>query len=174
MKTTPFLASNSKIREHAFMLLSALYGEDELSKLTPPDGSHEGFTELAALGGEIFENNMVALAAMARANDEGFNTLAVHAERNPKGVGLLSEKGKTVALSAREACNKIIHATDASIEWRTLKEHPLYQEIYNGKYGKYQQEHRLPFLHVKGYRFDREWQAEINLVLWVHAVVFFT
>lgn len=172
MRRTPFIASDAKIREHAFMVLSALYGSEELWKFTPPGGEHEGFTELATIGDEIFENNMVSLASMARANDEGFNTLAVHTEKHPEGVGELVEIEQTSVLTAREACNKIIHAKEATIEWRVLDKHPLYQDIYERKYGKVEQEYRVPFLKVKGERFGKGWEASINLVLWVHAVVF--
>ena len=88
---------------------------------------------------DIFETNIVALAAIARANDEGYQSLKGHTERFPKGVGLLIENGQEKALSSREACNKIIHALEANIEWEECKEHPVYEKIYQSKYGNFDQ-----------------------------------
>lgn len=173
MRRSPFIATEAKIKEHAVAALFALYGSDELSKYAPPDGSNEGFGELSSLGIEIFEGHIVALAAMVRAVDEQFDSLAVHQKRNPGGVGTLeTEKGSKI-LTAREACNKIIHANEAKLEWKVLNAHPLYEQIYQAKYGEFGQEYKVPFLRVMGTHRGDKWHATINLILWVHAVCFF-
>lgn len=174
MRRSPFIATEAKIKEHAVTALSALYGSEELSKYAPPDGSHEGFGELASLSGEIFEGHMVALAAMVRAVDEQFDSFTEYQKRNPNGVGKLETEKGSIILTVREACNKIIHANEAQLEWRVLTAHPLYEQIYQANHGELGQKYKVPFLSVMGTHRGKKWHATINLILWVHAVCFYT
>ncbi|SFH58625.1 hypothetical protein SAMN05216299_1276 [Nitrosospira sp. Nsp14] len=174
MYPSPFIASDTKIKEHAVMALSALYGCEELSKYAPPDGQPDGFAMLSSVGEEIFKHQMVALAAMVRAVDDEFDTLAQHQKQNPLGVGELENSKGSQILTAREACNKILHARHAKIEWKVLAEHPYYEQKWYLQYGDLNRQYNVPFLHVSGTHYGEGWCAVINLVLWVHAVSFFT
>ena len=178
-KDHPFQSHTDKTKEYGVAILGALHAQREFINLMPPAnsaGGNEVFLQFSDTAQDIFQTNIVALAAIARANDEGYNTLNKYSDRFPEGVGSLEENGELKTLSAREACNKIIHALEAEVEWVTLNYHPIYEKIYQQKYKNFEQSYQTPFLRVKGERHQgkKQWEAVINLNQWVHAVVFFT
>lgn len=175
MNRNPFaMTSSESIEEHAFSVLACLYGMEEIWKLTPPGGQHETFTVIYSKGEELFEKHILSLATIARIKDQGINSLSKHTMKNPSGVGELTENKKTTTLTAREACNKIIHANTAKINWETIKGHPIYHDVYMEKYGDDEESYRHPFLFLSGYHLNKEWEAKINMIVWVHAVVGYT
>ena len=174
MDRNPFSLTSQTVQEHAFSLLAALFGMEEVWKLTPPSGHHEVFSDLHSEGTEQFQKHMMSLAMLARIKDQGMNTLAEHIEKNPAGVGDLTQGDATIPLTAREACNKVIHAQSAIIEWEDVSDHPIYHDIYLEKYGENDEKLRHPFIILEGKHHKKEWNAKINVVRWVHAVTAFT
>lgn len=177
-KDHPFKSHTEKMKEYGVAILGSLHAQREFHKLRPfsnSTGGNEVFLQLYDTAQDLFETNIVALAALARANDEGYKSLKIHSERFPDGVGVLKENGENKVLSAREACNKIIHALEAVIEWERIATHPTYEKIYKEQYGVLEQSYLTPLLHIKGeQQSNKQWEAIINLNQWVHAVVFFT
>lgn len=174
MDQNPFSLTSETVHKHAFSLLATLFGMEEVWKLTPPSGDHEVFVELHSEGTEQFQMHMISLAMLARIKDQGLNTLAKHADKYSEGVGELFENGSRAPLTAREACNKVIHAQSAKIEWEQVSDHPVYHKIYLEKYGAHDEKLRHPFILLSGKHHKKEWSARINVVQWVYAVTAYT
>jgi len=174
MERNPFSLTSDTVHSHAFSLLASLFGMEEVWKLTPPNGDHEVFTELHHEGTEQFQKHMMALAIFSRVRDQGMNTLSKHSENFPNGVGELTKNGESTPLTAREACNKIVHAQSAKIEWESVSQHPVYSEIYRERYGEHDEKLRHPFILISGELHKNKWEAKINVIQWVHAVTAYT
>src|SRR5262245_55035402 len=105
-----FFAPEDLIREEASSLLADLYALYEFETYKIFDDFRDSFSEVASQVDERISRRLLSLATLARVNDDLGGGLAVHATRKAEGVGLLIEGRKESVLTAREACNKIIHS----------------------------------------------------------------
>lgn len=119
-------------------------------------------------------NNIVSLAALERANDDCLKGLKKHREIYPEGVGTLYENNEEKPLTAREACNKVIHSTSKEWNLEYTTRHPIYYQIFENR-GEFRHGNfKNPILVVYGAKKNgKVWKASIEMVKWVHAVAFF-
>jgi hypothetical protein len=116
--------------------------------------------------------SLVTLAALARVNDEGSLGFVVHHDKHPEGVGTLTESGKTSVLTAREACNKTIHAKFAQLHLRRDAQHPIQQDEISREFSDERRMFLRPTMQLAGDRANgKEWEAMLDIVQWVHAVL---
>ena len=98
----------------------AAYEWDQLRRDDDPDPL-DGFLQFDE---EELSEELLKLSALARANDDALNTLDQSGKAFPDGIGTLTSNGKTVPLSPREACNKIIHARKMSFDLSRSDKNP--------------------------------------------------
>ena len=90
-----------------------------------PHNDPDPLDELRQFEDADYSENLVMLSSLARANDDERGTLKNLEKNFPDGVGNLAENGKTIALTPREACNKVIHANTIRFDLNWSKEHPI-------------------------------------------------
>ena len=61
--------------------------------------------------------------------DDGFNLANVD-EHSRKGLTVASDVSDSVPLSVREACNKVLHATETTLDWEEVPDPPF--EFWTG------------------------------------------
>jgi hypothetical protein len=170
-----FYGFEETLRHHAYLLLCQLFAMFEFNKLAYYEDAPDVVNDLLAVEEPELNKNIMMLAALARANTDARGGLAAHEKEHPNGVGTISVEGKEDAiLTAREACNKIIHCIDVKLEFVTEKEHPLYAEAYKGAGIKDDKEYRVPYLHLNGKAQNgNPWTARLNMVQWTMAIAMF-
>jgi hypothetical protein len=173
----PFLATRGTLKWHSYILLCQLFATEEFSKLTFDAHAPDVFNDLLGIEEQELNKNVMMLAALGRSSDDALDGLTAHNDKYPNGVGTLQIENVISVLSAREACNKIIHAQDAQLVFRSAQEHPMYAEIYKSKGIVDDNTYRLPFFRLNGTlpgKNGKAWNAEVNLIQWVLAVTYFT
>ncbi|SFI37697.1 hypothetical protein SAMN04515618_12026 [Collimonas sp. OK307] len=165
------------LQHHAYVLLSQLLAMHEFENLAYYPGCADVVSALMGVGEPELNRNIMSLAALSRANDDARGGLAIHLEQAPKGVGVITKNGGgDEVLSAREACNKIIHNTAVKLEFEATTEHPLYADAYKLNSIEDNKEYRVPFLILSGKAQGvngKEWLARINMIQWIFAVANF-
>jgi hypothetical protein len=111
------------------------------------------------------------LASLGRVNDDGGDGLKLHKDRFPDGVGTLIESGVKKPLTAREACNKIIHATNATWQFKHSSKHPILDSIFKKKGIHHKFKIKRPLLELEGTLHKNPWQATVDIIQWVHAIL---
>ncbi|GAA5012949.1 hypothetical protein GCM10025794_01130 [Massilia kyonggiensis] len=148
----------------------------EIEKLAYYPGCNDAVETLLAVGDPELNRNIMSLAALARANDDGRGGLKTHFEQNPNGVGTLTKNGQSEPLSPREACNKIIHNTTVQLTFEVTVEHPLYAEAYRKNNVVDDKEYRVPYLEITGKgqgEGGKPWSARVDLIKWIFATALF-
>jgi hypothetical protein len=171
-----FYGWEDTIHQHAYILLCQLFALSEFEKLAHWGGPPDAFQTLLGREEPEFNKNIMTLAALARANDDAGRGLGEYMKRNPEGVGTLTVDGNEEILTAREACNKIIHSKVARVETIESREHPVYAKIHKSKGIVDTKTYQLPLLYLSGRQAGKkgkEWAAKVNLIRWVIAVAFF-
>lgn len=164
------------LQQHAYILLCQLMSMHEIENLAYSFGVHDAVASLMAVGEPELNRNVMSLAALARANDDSREGLKTHLVKNPAGVGTLTRNDLIEILSAREACNKIIHNTTVRLIFETTTEHPLYAEAYRQNRIEDDREYRVPYLEITGRgqgEGGKPWEARVDLVKWIFAAAFF-
>ena len=114
---------------------------------------------------------MLKLSALARANDDALNTLDQSGKAFPDGIGTLTSNGKTVPLSPREACNKIIHARKMSFDLSRSDKNPIWEEWYASQGHSVRGDFKVPALLLEGEHFKTgPWEVRLELIPFVYAV----
>ena len=168
-----FIAHDELIRDQVANLLGDLYTLYEYENYLIFGDPRDSFYELAGHIDARLGKQFLELAAFARVNDDSSGGLAHHAtDIKPQGVGLLNEGGKKSTLTAREACNKIIHATGSRLSYIRTKQHPIHQHLLDGDRPKLKRNYIRPMLSLVGDRGEKKpWSATLDVIPWVHAVL---
>jgi hypothetical protein len=175
MRHHAFYAPDTVIQEEATRLLADVYASYELANYEIFDDKRDTFYEMHTQLGDRAERALVTLAALARVNDDGGFGFAVHEDERPEGVGTLTQKGKEVPLTAREACNKIIHAKFAKLELERSDSHPIHQQLLDRDFPGQRRNYLRPIMILAGDRANgTEWEAKLDIVQWVHAVLYYS
>lgn len=169
-----FYAWEETLKHTAYVLMCQLLSMESFGKLAYFSDAPDAVNDLLGWGEAELNKNIMSLAALARANDDARQGLAWHSEQHPAGVGTLTQDGKAEALTAREACNKLIHSKSSKLIFETTREHPLYAEAYRLNGIEDDNNYRVPFLEVTGERQNgREWVARVDMIKWIFAVTGF-
>lgn len=171
-----FHAYEETIHHHAYLLLCQVFAQEQFEKLAHWDGPPDAFQTILACETPEFNKNIMTLAALARANDDAAYGLSEHEKRVPEGVGELTVGAIKSVLTAREACNKIIHAKSAVLRYVESGEHPVYAKIRRELSQLDSQTYQVPILSLSGRlpgKGGKAWLAEVNVIQWVIAVAFF-
>lgn len=175
MRDHAFFAHDGVIQEEAARLLADVYALYEFDTYEIFEDERDTFYELHSYIAERTERSLLTLAGLARVNDDGGAGLKHHKGKRPDGVGLLIEGTEKTPLSAREACNKIIHARAAKFRLDRLESHPIYQNHLDKDFPDLKRTYLRPQLLLAGERVNGEkWEATLDLVQWVHAVLHFS
>jgi hypothetical protein len=164
------------LQHHAYILLCQLLSMHEIEKLAYYPGCNDAVETLLAVGDPELNRNIMSLAALARANDDGRGGLKTHFEQNPSGVGTLTKNGQSEPLSPREACNKIIHNTTVQLTFEVTAEHPLYADAYRRNNVEDHKDYRAPYLEITGKgqgEGGKPWSARVDLIKWIFAAALF-
>lgn len=120
---------------------------------------------------EELSEELLKLSALARANDDALNVLDQSAKSFPDGVGTLSSNGKTLPLSPREACNKIIHAREMRLDLSRSDKNPIWEKWYASQGHSVRGDFKVPALLLEGEHFQTgSWKARLELVPFIYAV----
>ena len=112
-----------------------------------------------------YSENLVMLSSLARVNDDERGILKLLEKNFPEGVGTLTENGKTIALTPREACNKVIHANTIKYELNWSKEHPIWKRFFIKNGYHVEGNYKDPLIVIEGERQNgTAWKAEINAI----------
>lgn len=169
-----FYAWEETLKHNAYILMCQLLAMENFGKLAYFSDAPDLVNDLLSAGDPELNKNIMSLAALARANDDSRSGLAQHSAQHPNGVGTLTQDGNDAVLTAREACNKLIHSKSSSLTFESTTEHPLYAEAYRLNGIEDDEEYRIPFLTLRGERQNgREWVARVNMVQWIFAVAGF-
>jgi len=169
-----FYAWEGTLKHTAYILMCQLLSMESFGKLAYFSDAPDAVNDLLGWGDAELNKNIMSLAAFARANDDARKGLARHSEHHPTGVGTLTQDDTEEALTAREACNKLIHSKSSKLIFETTRAHPLYAEAYRLNNIEDDSEYRLPFLEVTGERQNgREWTARVDMIKWIFAVAAF-
>lgn len=175
MRNHAFFAPDAVVQEEAARLLADVFALYEFETYEIFDDPRDTFFEIRTYVSDRMERSLVTLASLARVNDDGGAGFALHAEQRPEGVGLLKEGGQEAPLTARQACNKIIHAKFARLSTATSDAHPIYQHLLDRDFPGQTRTFLRPQLVLAGERNNgKEWVAELDVVQWVHAVLNFS
>jgi hypothetical protein len=169
-----FFAPEDLILDEATSLLADLYALYEFDVYAIFDEHPRNvFNGMASHIDERLGRRMLILASLARANDDAGGGLRDHAKRKREGVGTLNDGQTVTNLTAREACNKIIHSNGSRLFPQRTSKHPIYQELLDKDFPRMPKRKYLkPILSLVGTQTDgRKWHATIDLVQWVHALV---
>ena len=175
MRNHAFFAPDAVVQEEAARLLADVFALYEFETYEIFDDRRDTFFELRSYVSDRMERSLVTLASLARVNDDGGAGFSLHAEKLPAGVGVLKEGDKEEPLTARQACNKIIHAKFARLSTAKSDAHPIYQHLLDRDFPGQTRTFLRPKLILGGERHKgKEWEAELDVVQWVHAVLNFS
>lgn len=111
-----YFSHDELLQHEAADLLGDLFALYEFEEYDVFHDRQDLFYELASHVDERIGRRLLTLAALARVNDDVGAGLRKHGKDRPDGVGLIKEGGNAeTMLTAREACNKIIHATGSRL-----------------------------------------------------------
>lgn len=120
---------------------------------------------------EEISENLITLAAVARACDDELGILASIEPNFPNGVGSLSPMEEdSKPLTVREACNKIIHAKVVEYDLAWADENPIWGHWYKSQGHEVKNKYKTPALKLKGANKNgKEWEARVELVPFIYA-----
>lgn len=120
---------------------------------------------------EEISENLITLAAIARASDDELGTLENIESNFPNGVGKLSVQGeKSKTLTIREACNKIIHAKVVEYNLAWSEENPIWSQWFKAQGYEVKNQYKTPALKLEGINQNgKSWVATIDLVPFIFA-----
>ena len=120
---------------------------------------------------EEMSENLVTLAAIARACDDELGILKEIEPNFPNGVGLLKSEGKAdQPLTIREACNKIIHAKVVTYDFAWSKENPIWGKWFKDRDIEDSNKYKTPALELEGeHQNGNKWSARVDLVPYILA-----
>lgn len=159
--------SNEALIKTGYRVLSFLYATyewDGLHRDSDPDEIHD----LCQFEENEIAENLVSLAALARACDDESGGLKRFDKQRPEGVGYLIVDSKS-PLTAREACNKIIHATKIKYVLHLTKRNPIYDSWYKKQGLKIKGNYKAPALILNGEKYSKPWKARVEVVPFVIA-----
>lgn len=175
MRDQGFFATEDAIQEQATSVLADFYALYEMQQYTIFEDPRDTFYYVQGLIADRLERAILTLASLARANDDGGEGFRLHSKKRPEGVGTLIEVETTSVLTAREACNKIIHAKTAKFAFDEERGHPIYQHLLVRDFGEFDRTFKRPKIYVTGERHGgKGWAATIDVVLWIHAVMHYS
>lgn len=163
-KVSIYQISNS-IEEKCWRLLTQLLGQYDIQDMEDPFGDY------SCLFGntfkELFDDNffqeLIELSALFRASLD-INDIAV--PEDIAKVGILKQNNSEKDLMFRDACNKIIHSKEYSINFSYSPGHPL----SNGQNGYAQlksEDFRTPIITTIGKQGKTGWVAEVNFIKFI-------
>ena len=153
------------VKDKCWRLSSYILSEYDFQNLTHP--WNEYWCIFCNTFKESFENTfikeLIELAGLMRAL---LDIHSIHIPQNKSisisSIGILQfEENNKEDLNYREACNKLIHSTEFSLDFRESNSHPL----FNGKNGYNEsacKKFEDPILLTKGIHSRKKWKAEIN------------
>lgn len=175
MREQGFFATEDAIKEQSISVLADFYALYEMKQYTIFEDPRDTFFYVQELIADRLERALLTLASLARANDDGGEGFSLHSEKRPEGVGTVIEGETELVLTAREACNKILHAKAAKFELDEERGHPIYQHLLVRDFGEFDRTFKRPKIHVTGERNSgKGWAATIDVVLWIHAVMHYS
>jgi hypothetical protein len=120
---------------------------------------------------EEMSENLVTLAAIARACDDELGTLKAIEPNFPKGVGILKLEGdKEKPLTIREACNKIIHVKVVKYDLVWSGENPIWGQWYKARGYEVSNRYKNPALRLEGtHQNGKKWAARVELIPFILA-----
>lgn len=131
------------------------------------DSSDFEWWEYSGLLKVIVSNTIIEVAIKIRmlqdflqTDDYGANLdkLDTNARHNLK-IGLFSKGSGNLTL--RESCNKVIHATEARLQWINIDDDENLPEYWNGRYDLW------------GSNRGKEWQVELDVEAWCRSMIRF-
>ena len=162
------LLSEETLARTGYRLLSFLYAEYEWRPLHRDDDA-DVIDDFVAESDVRMAEELVSLAAMARAADDELATLSSLANVFPSGVGTLTAGEATSTLSPREACNKVLHARKFHYRLEFSDQNPLYGAYYKARGINATGQFKDPVLVLEGEHHGSLWRAEIKAVPFVFA-----
>ena len=135
------------------------------------DSDPDPFDSFLQYSDEEISENLVTLAAIARACDDELGILQSIEPNFPEGVGVLKPEGeKDKPLTIREACNKIIHAKVVKYDLAWSEENPIWGRWYKDQGRNVRNKYKTPALQVEGtHQNGRKWEARVELVPFILA-----
>jgi len=162
------LLSDTTLARTGYRLLALLYAEYEWEDLRRDDDP-DVLDDFVAESIDRISEDLVALAAMARAADDEMGSLSLLKQVFPSGVGTLRTGGTTTLLSPRGACNKILHARKFNYRLAFSEINPLYANYYRRMGIERTGRFKSPVLILEGEHYGSTWVAEIEAVPFVIA-----
>lgn len=135
------------------------------------DSDPDPFDEFLQYSDEEISENLVTLAAIARACDDELGILQNIEPNFPDGVGVLKSEGeKDKPLTIREACNKIIHAKVVKYDFAWSEENPIWGRWYKDQDHEVKNKYKTPALQLEGtHQNKKKWEARVELVPFILA-----
>lgn len=157
--------SDERVTRLGHQLLCVLLAAYDFPNLYRGDGDPDPLDDLRSLEDSDLSEQLVMLAALARANDDEQKTLSAVNKVLPDGVGAVEQNGTTKMLTPREACNKIIHAKKISFEPDWTEEHPIWHRFNKRQNAEMKGKYKNPRITVTGTSQNgQNWKAEINAI----------
>jgi len=166
----PFFPHKGILVDEASRLLADVYAMAELQKVDFQMDGHDPFSDFWDVMNERIDRAVLTTSALARSNDEQTGGLANHVRDFPAGVGILVAGIRTTTLTAREACNKIIHATSGHWNYPSTNQHPILQTQLDERGVECTTIYLAPSIECRGQKNGVRWKATIDFVKWIHAV----
>lgn len=171
MRQQGFYARDEVLRRESYKLLCFVLAKYEFEKYQYAYSAPDIFEALIESEQTELNTSIMALAALARANDDSGKGLTEYRKSENSSVGSLVIEGtNSVPLSSREACNKIIHSTSAEWILKETKDHPLYADNYKKRQISSDNMYKEPILLLSGKNGNKSWSAEVNIIQWVASV----
>ncbi len=164
------LISDNTLVKTGYRLLSyiyALYEWDSLHRDSDQDEIHD----LTQFEDEEISENLVSLAALARACDDECGGLKRYDDHREGGVGSIKIDAEKT-LTAREACNKIIHAEKIQYDLVVSERNPAYDWWYKKQGEDVKGRFKAPALILNGKlpgKDGKPWEARVEIVPFVIA-----
>jgi hypothetical protein len=169
MRNAHSISGTTTIRT-GYRLLSFLFAAYDFPIFTR-DNDPDPLDTLLQYQDEELSENLIKLAAIARACDDELHILAGIEPNFPNGVGFLMHDGVAEQpLTIREACNKIIHAKVVNYDFAWSDENPIWGAWYRAHGYEVERRYKAPALQLEGMRQNREkWSARVELVPFIYA-----
>lgn len=165
MRQAHFTTDDSLVKAgHRFLAsVFAAYDFDILRRDDDPDP----LDDFRRYEDEDRSEALITLAAVSRVTDDEMKTLDGANAAFPDGVGYLQQADKRAALTVREACNKIIHATKVQYDFAWSEENPLWSKWYRTHGHNVKGRYKAPALMLEGAKWGNDWIARVELVPFV-------
>jgi hypothetical protein len=164
------LISDAQLVKAGHRILCIAFAMYEWTRLRRDDDP-DPLDKLLEFEEEELTEELLKLSALARANDDRLKILDHATKAFPDGVGTITSKGETKSLSAREACNKIIHARKVRMDFAESDKNPIWENWYRFQGHAVRDNFKVPALLLDGTHFNGvRWKARVELVQFVYAV----